>query len=155
MTVKCSTATSVDTPDHGTYILTLMGFTVNYFQDKSYGSGVETIVYFITAVNKEDSTSYDATGTHYLKRSKTIDCGIELPYDKFIKILTYGEFLEFVRNEVLRLSELFSTLNIKNFDLQSYIKDLKSYLDRRMNEIKNKIPPNYPEIKKEILDYFV
>lgn len=97
-----------------------------YFKEKNYGQAVEEIQYLEILVPDEMPEDPTLKKIVYEKEKKTITCVIQPLYKKVVKI-SLKKYGNFIANCYLDATETFSLLNVSDFDLQKFKKDLLQF----------------------------
>ncbi|MGN6569528.1 MAG: hypothetical protein ACTHJ0_16335 [Flavipsychrobacter sp.] len=98
-----------------------------FFADKFYGVGCNLIGYRVLCL--EDDGKPEIPPIKYIVKSKKIECYIDLDYKTVHSISKKKEYMRYVKNVFLNEAQSFEDLNILNFDLKAYIKDLEAFFD--------------------------
>ncbi|MGN6347724.1 MAG: hypothetical protein ACTHJ0_16350 [Flavipsychrobacter sp.] len=105
-----------------------------YFLEKNYGDGCNCIAYQLLCVRNDE---IKVPPINYIKKRKQINCFIKLNYKIVHSIIKKKLFMEYVKNVFLNESQTFEDLHIKDFNVDSYVKDLKLFFSDYNSQFKD------------------
>ena len=96
-----------------------------YFADKTFGNSVKEIFYYTYCLEKK-LIHVSEHQMFYLPKAKRIEVTLELDLQTALKA-NNKEFLRYLANCCLDRSSEIGVLNIKDFDLDAYLKALEHF----------------------------
>ncbi|MGN6347723.1 MAG: hypothetical protein ACTHJ0_16345 [Flavipsychrobacter sp.] len=103
-----------------------MQFMLQYFVDKHYGNGCISIVYRIFC-NVDILKIEKTPPTSFFKKEKQIACYIDLDFKVVETLSTQKSFMNYVANTFLSEALDFKDLDIADFNVDAYVKDLEMF----------------------------
>ncbi len=138
MIVYCNPMFSPDLWEKNVYAAEFMSGMIYHFQNRNFGNGLIEVVYIAISGDSVYLLSF-GPGMSYSRRHKNIGSGFIMDYET-IQSLEGEPLLTYLAEQVILDSKKFVEKNIKNFDLDEYIKALEEYFDealRLMRDGKN------------------
>ncbi|MGN6347726.1 MAG: hypothetical protein ACTHME_08490 [Candidatus Nitrosocosmicus sp.] len=114
-----------------------------FFEDRHYGTGLQFIGYRTICVN--DDFKQTLPPAKYISRSKKVECYIELDYKTVNSIHYKKDFMLYVKNVFLNEAQSFEELNIPDFKLDEFLKDLEIFFNNYNSKF---------DEKEEIEDFY-
>ena len=97
----------------------------NYFRDRSYGDSVNEILYVEVCEQPKYKENFQELLSYY-PRTKKIEVSVELTFEVALE-LDNKSFLRYLAQCYMARTSDIETLNIKGFDLMSYMRDLEIF----------------------------
>lgn len=99
-----------------------------FFLEKSYGNGISEFRYITVC---EDKFLFERfkDETILRPRAKRIECVVELEYNKVQSLNNRGELYKHCKQRYIGNAMNIYEMDIKDFDLESYIADLEAFFD--------------------------
>lgn len=123
-----------------------------FFEDRSYGRGCKAIDFGLFCVNLNKFPDF-VDFEEYKSRTRKIMCVIEMNFEKSTACRDRREFATYISHRFMEKAEAFRALGIKDFDINSFINDSRTFFADYLRMHKDgELPLTHPTDGKYISD---